>query len=122
MAAYCSGWKTRGWLWQYGQRKLQRGRKTTEQSFPGQSRKEVSKNPLISTMVKSDLNPKHEIRNSKQFQIAKFPMLKTNKRSKIWFFENSDLFRISIFGFWFFICLIADGPSPPEVLGQPLSN
>jgi len=49
-----------------------------------------------------DLNPKHEIRNSKQSQMTKSQMFKTNKSLRNLNFENSNLFRISIFGFRIF--------------------
>jgi len=49
----------------------------------------------------SGLNPKHEIRNSKQSQMLKFQMSQTKEFRKL-DFENLNLFRISIFGFRIF--------------------
>jgi len=40
------------------------------------------------------INPKHEIRNSKQSQMAKFRIFETNKRLRHLDFENSNLFRL----------------------------
>jgi hypothetical protein len=45
------------------------------------------------------INPKHEIRNSKQFQMNEFQIFETNKSLGNFNFEHSNLFRISIFGF-----------------------
>jgi hypothetical protein len=49
------------------------------------------------------LNSKHEILNSKQSQMAKFQMFETNISLRNLNFGNSDLFRISIFGFRIFL-------------------
>ena len=47
----------------------------------------------------ADLNSKHEIRNSKESQMTHFKMSETRKGAVNLDFGNSDLFRISIFGF-----------------------
>jgi hypothetical protein len=46
--------------------------------------------------TQSALNPKHEIRNSKQYQMTQ---CHKQERFGILDFENSDLFRISMFEF-----------------------
>ena len=50
-------------------------------------------------MIKRVLNSKYEIRNSKKFQMTEFQMFETSKSLNNLNFENSNLFRISIFGF-----------------------
>jgi hypothetical protein len=50
-----SGLVTSGPLWQYRHRKLQRGKKMTEQSFPGQSTNDVSIKPFIERLASDSM-------------------------------------------------------------------
>jgi hydrogenase/urease accessory protein HupE len=62
--------------------------------------------------MKSETNPKSEIRNPKQIRNSNDPIFQTRFKTPGFNFGHSNLFRVSIFGFRILLCFILFAPAP----------